>query len=94
MLTLQHEWAEGSDEVQAVILNELGEYNLYLLRNIYDAFEGKGDRIVANFRENNFTGLRPKALVVPPDVLRMQRKLLAMIKAKLRIDKANASSMY
>ena len=51
-------------------MHEVGELNLYLLRNVYDAFEDKGDRIVANFREDTFQGLRPKALVVPPDVVR------------------------
>ena len=52
---MQSETETGTDDgVQQLIMHEVGELNLYLLRNVYDAFEDKGDRIVANFREDTF----------------------------------------
>lgn len=55
LVYVQSETETGKDDgVQTLIMHEVGELNLYLLRNVYDAFEDKGDRIVANFREDTF----------------------------------------
>jgi hypothetical protein len=86
---------QEEEQVLPLILNELGEYNLFLLRNIYDAFEGpKGDKIVSVFREHDFTGLRPKALVIPPEVMRQQQQLMNALMKKRMQNKDNDMSVY
>ena len=45
-------------ESRELLVNEFSRYNLFLLRNIYDAYEEKGDRVVSNFRKGNFNILK------------------------------------
>ena len=52
------------------VLNETIELNLLLLEKIFNTFRRKADKIVSNFRKNNYAHLRPKILHViekPPD---------------------------
>jgi hypothetical protein len=37
-----------------LLIHEMGEYNLYLLRNIFEAFDEKGEIVVGNFREHRY----------------------------------------
>jgi hypothetical protein len=48
---------EVSEKEQLV--DTLGEYNLFLLRTVYESFEGdRGDRVIQNFRKDNFNILK------------------------------------
>lgn len=43
--------------------NEFVDYNLYLLRKIYDAFEDRGDKVLKNFRSDKRSVLRKRYMV-------------------------------
>jgi hypothetical protein len=54
-----------------MLIHQLGVYNLYLLRNIFEAFEEKGEKVVRNFRTDRYSVLRPKMLVIPDNMVEM-----------------------
>ena len=43
--------------------NELVDYNLLLLRKIYDAYEERADKVVKNFRKDNRGVIRKRYMV-------------------------------
>ena len=45
------------------IVNELVDYNLLLLRTIYDAYEERADKVIKNFRTDNHNTLRKRYMV-------------------------------
>ena len=45
------------------LTNELVDYNLLLLRKIYDAFEDKADKVIKNFRSDRHGVLRKRYMV-------------------------------
>ena len=54
----------GENETKELLVNEFSRYNLFLLRNIYDAYEEKGDRVVENFRKGNFNILKKSVFMM------------------------------
>jgi hypothetical protein len=45
------------------LINELVDYNLLLLRKIYDAYEERADKVVKNFRTDKHGVLRKRYMV-------------------------------
>ena len=45
------------------LVNELVDYNLLLLRKIYDAYEEKADKVLKNFRSDRHGVLRKRYMV-------------------------------
>lgn len=45
------------------ISNDLVDYNLFLLRKIYDAFDDRGDKVVKQFRGDNSNILRKRYMI-------------------------------
>lgn len=59
------------------ILNEVCELNLLLLEKIYNTFKRKADKVLKNFRKDNYAHLKPKVLEIiqrPPDDLLKRNK--------------------
>lgn len=48
---------------QKQLHNELVDYNLLLLRKIYDAYEERADKVIKNFRKDNRGVLRKRYMV-------------------------------
>ena len=76
------------------VLNETIELNLLLLEKIFNTFRRKADKIVYNFRKNNYAHLRPKILHViekPPDDFweKVKRGLEEINDQTVLIDKDN-----
>ena len=76
------------------VLNETIELNLLLLEKIFNTFKRKADKIVSNFRKNNYAHLRPKILHViekPPDDFweKLKHGLEEMNDQTVLIDKDN-----
>ena len=44
-------------------MNELADYNLLLLRKIYDAYEERADKVLLNFRSDKNNVLRKRYMV-------------------------------
>ena len=45
------------------IVNDLVDYNLLLLRKIYDAYDNRAEKVVKNFRSDKHNILRKKYMV-------------------------------
>ncbi len=45
------------------LVNELADYNLLLLRKIYDAYEERADKVLLNFRSDKNNVLRKRYMV-------------------------------
>lgn len=45
------------------LINELVDYNLLLLRKIYDAYEERADKVIKNFRTDKNGVLRKRYMV-------------------------------
>jgi hypothetical protein len=45
------------------LVNELVDYNLLLLRKIYDAYEDKAEKVLKNFRSDRHGILRKRYMV-------------------------------
>lgn len=68
--TAYDEYCNTEDEFYPSILNECIELNLLLLEKVYNTFKKKAEKVVNNFRKDNFNHLKPKLLEVlerPPD---------------------------
>lgn len=48
---------------QKVLINPLADYNLLLLRKIYDSYEDRADKVVKLFRRDNHNILRKRYMV-------------------------------
>jgi hypothetical protein len=47
------------------LVGSLADYNLFLLRTIYESFEGKrGNKVLRNLRKNNFNVLKKAAFMM------------------------------
>ena len=70
------------------IVNELADYNLLLLRKIYDAYEERADKVLKNFRSDNNNVLRQRYMVpivnpnYPYDKLLQDIKEAGLLKEK------------
>ena len=45
------------------LVNELADYNLLLLRKIYDAYEHRADKVLNNFRSDKNAVIRKRYMV-------------------------------
>lgn len=48
---------------QKVLINPLSDYNLLLLRKIYDAYDSRADKVVKLFRSDNHNIIRKRYMV-------------------------------
>ena len=65
------------DEFFPSVLNECIELNLLLLEKIYNTFQRKPEKVIANFRKDNFHHLKPKIIEIierPPDEFLRNKK--------------------
>lgn len=81
------EYCFNEEQFYPSILNECIELNLLLLEKIYNTFKRKAEKVVQNFRRDNFNHLKPKILEIlehpPEDLLARNKKRKDMKQADL-----------